>query len=330
MTYVKAKPNWDEVFIQEAIDLEEKMNSLDSKDLNQSRLRICLESKILDWNKYQNWMRLELNCSCLKQVINQKDLKKLINKSLATFESFSNFDMWNEDLIPIDVWDDNLIVLGLEYNEKLIEIPKCIFILATPEILSSFAERLFAKSEQESESNKISEESEAEIDSMLDGIDINIAAPSLKFNSDELLLNYGKDVPATDSNAAIWDYITERHEEYCFEAKKQFNAYVVLKIEKNLTLPFKMDSELMKQSINPKAFEYNLSEDSPFKKVLTSGASESFNINQLDYAVLDYKYACITPLKRGKETIGFLLGLKSKHLDENDQVLLEDLAKESA
>ena len=132
------------------------------------------------------------------------------------------------------------------------------------------------------------------------------------------------------SEAAIWDYLTERHDEYTFEAKKLFSAFVVLKIVEGKTQVFKMDSELEKYLNQKDVFAYDVAEENPFGRIFRTGISESFNISQLDHPIMDFKYICITALKRGNDTVGFLLGLQTKKLAETDQLLLEDLAKESA
>lgn len=362
MNYVKAKLNWEEVFIQEAIDLEEKMSTLDGSALNKSRLRLSLEQDILSWKKYRLWITAEMNCASLQDKIETVDLTKLLNKAKNTYANFASYNFWNEDLIPIDVWDDSLIVIGLEKNEKLIQIPKAIFILASPQVLSSFAAKLFsttASDELISEGTQSgSEDSSTDAMALLDGIDLNMAAPTLQFNAASLL-STGPQQPAavatvtdakvelddsenhsersmmlevapTSSSMSMWDYLSERHDEYCFEVRKQFDAYMVLKIVSGRTQVFKMDTDLQKQNLNTQLFDYSLSDENPFKKVLDSGNSESFNINQLGFTIRDFKYACITPLKRGPDTVGFLVGLKTKNLAETDQTLLEDLAKESA
>ena len=128
----------------------------------------------------------------------------------------------------------------------------------------------------------------------------------------------------------IWDFITERHDEYSFEAKKHFNAYVVLKIESNSTKIFKMDKDLQSQDINERLFEYRTDSDNPFSRVFESGVSESFSVSQLGLNLLNYRYVCITALKRADQVVGFLMGFKESSLSESDQSLLEDLARESA
>ena len=54
MNYQTANSNWEEFFIQEALDLEEKMQSLQFEDLQRSRLRLSLENKILNQTSHLN------------------------------------------------------------------------------------------------------------------------------------------------------------------------------------------------------------------------------------------------------------------------------------
>jgi hypothetical protein len=345
MNYVKASQNWEEVFIQEAIDLEEKMTTLDAADLNKPRLRLALENEILSWKKYQLWISSELACASLKDDIDPAQLADMATKARETLATVSHHEFWNENLMPIDTWDGNLLVIGLEKSEQLIEVPNCIFLLAPLSVLSVFASKLFSE-EGVGETSLVStslDESDS-VSSLPDGIDINAAAPKLSFDTTALRKGFQKTTdekpkeitassatpPAPVVETNLWDYISERHDEYSFEARKQFDAYMVLKIENKHTHVFKMDPDFQKREANLRLFDYDLETDNPFKKVLESGNSESFNINQLGFELFDFKYACITPLKRGPNTIGFLLGLKTGRLAENDQILLEDLAKESA
>ncbi|MEQ1722854.1 MAG: hypothetical protein ABL930_06730, partial [Pseudobdellovibrio sp.] len=98
----------------------------------------------------------------------------------------------------------------------------------------------------------------------------------------------------------------------------------------NKTKIFKMDPDLENKHVNEKLFEYSLTEANPFHSVYESGLSESFSVSQLGLDLLNFKFVCITAIKRGDKVVGFLVGLKDNNLSENDQLLLEDLAKESA
>ncbi len=313
MNYDNANLNWEEFFIQEALELEEKMSSFHFEDLQRSRLRLSLDRKILDWKKYHDWFLQRFQCTSLKTNLSDVELLKLRQTANETLNAYEHFNFWGEDLVPLDVWDGHLIVLGIGFNENLLNIPGCLFILAEPSVLSFICDKI---------------PTEVDTNEDFEALDLGsqppVPARGHTFSSYSLMA-----APEEKSNP-IWDYISERHDEYSFEAKKFFSAYVVLKIVNNHTQIFKMDSDLEKKLSSSGAFSYDLSKDSPFRRILQSGISESINISQLTHPVLDFKYACITALKRSHETVGFLVGLKSNQLAETDQYLLEDLAKESS
>ena len=322
MNYEDMNSKWEEFFLREALELEEKMSQLSADDLNRSRIRITLENNILTWEKYQTWFMQNFNCSSLNTNLSQDQLLKLRAEAAKTSVAYRQFEFWSEDLVPLTTWDGHLIVAGLEFNQKLVEIPNLIFVLAEPFILSFISDKLSDSSENEI--FLIEDTSESHIS----GIDINAPASTLNFSSESLM-----PTPISDKTSAtnkIWDYLTERHDEYSFEAKKLFSAYVVLKIVANKTQVFKMDSELEKYLKKPEVFIYDITDENPFNRISKTGISELFNINQLDHPIMDFKYVCITALRRGNDTVGFLIGLQTKKLAETDQLLLEDLAKESA
>ncbi len=326
MNYDTANANWEEFFIQEALELEEKMASLQFEDLQRSRIRLSLENKILDWNKYHNWFLERFQCTSLKSDLSDVDLENLRNTSAKTLKSYDQFNFWSEDLVPLEVWDGHLIVLGLGFNENLINISnisnisKCIFILAEPSVLSFIAESLKMTAEVSEQEDR---DSSVEFE-LLDLGDRTHVPSSGKLNFSSL------NPAANEKSGPIWDYLSDRHEEYSFEAKKIFSAYVVLKIVNNQTQVFKMDSELEKNLASTGVFNFDLTTDSPFQRISQTGISESLSVSQLSKPILNFKYVCITALRRGHVTVGFLVGLKTDQLAENDQDLLEDLAKESA
>ncbi len=134
----------------------------------------------------------------------------------------------------------------------------------------------------------------------------------------------------TKTEKEIWEFINERHKEYIFEVKKQFTAYLVLKVDYDKTRVYKMDPDLASENVNEQLFNYSLREENPFKRVFESGQYESFSVSQLGLNLKNFKYACITALKSGKKVVGFLVGFKDTNLSEIDQLLLEELAKETA
>lgn len=317
MDYIKSSLNWEEFFIQEALDLEEKMNSFDHRSLGHSRLRISIDTGILEWKKYHTWIFSQTGIKSIAANIEEDQLNRIRDEAVSNFSTYSYYPFWNQDLIPITMWEDCLIVFGLSYDPQLVEIPKTIFILAHPDVLSYVGRTFFPMAEQ-----------------------AWVIGPTLFQNADPLKgiildakpvgVDFSASVERAKKSDPMWDYISERHEEYCFEVKKQFNAYVVLRIINQKTQLYKLDSELETQIEDSTIFNFELESENPFQKVFQTGISESFNITQIGIKILNYKYICITALKRGTTVVGFLLGLKESALAEDDQVLLEDLAKESA
>lgn len=347
MDYLNTNLKWEDFFIQESVELEEKMPGFDMDALSKSKLRLSLENNILDWKKYEAWVRENVNCASLKEDVAEGLLKNFTTNAQQALEIYSNYDFWNEDLLPVFIWDNQLIVFGLQYNENLIKIQNHIFILAKPEILSYFSKILFNKEDSNALELEALEKSYSQTVSRIEGLDADIKPPTLDFTKLSLDPEAGAgDVTAAETTQAlpdlqaseksepdentIWEFITERHDEYSYEVKKHFNAYVVLKINHGNTKVFKMDKDLQRRQVNEKLFEYRLSDDNPFRRVFENGHSESFSVSQLGLNLLSFKYVCITALRRGEEIVGFLVGFKENTLSENDQSLLEDLAKEAA
>jgi len=326
MHYLKTNLNWEDFFLQESLELEEKLPNFDLESMRKSKIRLLLENKILNWAKYESWVLKNLGCASLKNGVKDDILKNFITNSQQAFEIYSNYDFWSEDLLPIFIWQNQLIVFGLHYDANLIKIKEHIFILAPPEVLTYFAKIIINKTDSETDELDELEQSFSKTNSKIEGLDLEIKAPILNFKT---FNNKTPQIAQVERNS-IWEFMQERHEEYSFEAKKQFSAYVVLKIENNTTYIFKMDNDLAKMALNKNSFNYNLHEDNPFARVFRTGISESFGITQLNLNIENFKYVCVTALKRSFQVVGFLVGFKESQLSENDQNLLEELAKESA
>lgn len=338
MDYLSTNLNWQEHFIYEYEELQEKLPSFDVDALSKSKIRLSLENNILDWEKYEAWALENLGCSCLKPGIKESILKNFLVNAKLAYESYSKYKIWNEDLLPIFTWDNQLVVFGLEYNEKLLAIENHIFILAPPRVLNYFAEIMLQHESSEERIEQVVNKLNVDLFGIEGLQSFEIKPPTLDFKSihDEAKNKaLAQSAPIAEpvvekiDDSDVWDFINERHQEYSYEAKQYFSAYLVLKIETNKTRVFKMDPDLEKKQINPKLFEFNVTEQNPFKKVYENGSSESFNISQLGLEFLNFKYVCITALKRSDRVVGFLVGLKEKTLCENDQLLLKVLAKES-
>lgn len=337
MSYFKTDAKWEDQFVQEAIDLEEKLSQMGAEGLGKSKLRLLFENNLLDWNKYQTWFCQNLGCSSFKSSVTYNQLLYLKSTAKETYNQYSSFDFWNEDLVPVFSWNNQLYVFGIEYSSKLSEIQNHVFILTPPEILQKLSDEIFTKSSSTTNEllNKTTEESTG---GKIEGLDLNYKSPTMNFDSLNVSTQNTEITQAaaplatvnTKGEQSIWEFITERHEENSFEAKKQFSAYIVLKIKDNKTQVYKMDSELKKKNLNESIFNYSLSDNNPFARVAKTGISESFGLSQLNLNILDFKYACITALKTGQQTVGFLVGFKNKNLSDTDLSLLEELAHESA
>lgn len=340
MDYMITNLKWEDFFIQEAVELEKKMLGYNLDSLSKSKIRLSLENKILDWNKYETWMLENFGCSSLKKNVDVSILENLTDNPKQAYDFYSNYDFWGEDLLPIFIWEDQLIVFGLQYNENLQQIENHVFILASPEVLTYFANIILNTEAPKDELDELEKEFSGAHNN-IEGLEINIKAPTINFKDIKVEMTTQSTVknikPVAESKNPdekndIWEFMVERHEECSFEAKKQFGAYLVLKIEKNSTSVFKMDPDLKFENIDESVFKYNINENNPFNIVYKTGITESFNVSQLhsNFISSKYKYVCISALKRGEKIVGFLVGFKEKVLSEDDQELLESLATECA
>jgi hypothetical protein len=397
MNGLNKSTQWEEYFLQEALELEEKMKTLDVESLNKSKLRICLEHGILDWNQYAQWYMVQKACSSLKPSLGHEEVSQLAQYAQKTEADYARFDFWNNDLIPLTTWEGKLIVIGLQYNDKLVSVGSHIFILSPPEILVSIARKVADQKVLSESSNELSIDT-GEINDALEGLNFNQAAPKMSFTliqppnetssadnsisfevppatsavSEAVATTQVQPTPAAplqpaaavasvspppppvaapaaetaavmpsapsvfssaakpDPTDKIWEFISERHQEYSFEVKKQFDAFIVLKVSNEKTQIFKMDPDLSRQNINPMIFEYSLEAEGPFKAVRTNKRADVYSMQQLEIHLNDFQHAYIAPLIRGDRIVGFFVGFKKNALSQQDKVLLAELAVEAA
>lgn len=397
MNGLNKSTQWEEYFLQEALELEEKMKTLDVESLNKSKLRICLEHGILDWNQYAQWYMVQKACSSLKPSLGHEEVSQLAQYAQKTEADYARFDFWNNDLIPLTTWEGKLIVIGLQYNDKLVSVGSHIFILSPPEILVSIARKVADQKVLSESSNELSIDT-GEINDALEGLNFNQAAPKMSFTliqppnetssadnsisfevppatpavSEAVATTQVQPTPSAplqpaavvasappppppvaapaaetaavtpsapsvfssavkpDPTDKIWEFISERHQEYSFEVKKQFDAFIVLKVSNEKTQIFKMDPDLSRQSINPMIFEYSLEAEGPFKAVRTNKRADVYSMQQLEIHLNDFQHAYIAPLIRGDRIVGFFVGFKKNALSQQDKVLLAELAVEAA
>ena len=156
MNYLNASVNWEEFFIQEALELEEKMKHFDHESLNKSKLLIALENNILEWSKYETWFCSQTGCSSFKVGTATDQLNNFVAASKQTYDTYSNHDFWNTNLIPLMIWDNQVFVLGINFPDQLMKIENHVFILTPPHILSFFADKIFQIEDSELETDEVS------------------------------------------------------------------------------------------------------------------------------------------------------------------------------
>ncbi len=127
-----------------------------------------------------------------------------------------------------------------------------------------------------------------------------------------------------------WVKTESQHLDYSLQARKYFDGFVTLKIKnKNVEL-FKMDEDLSKEKIDPKIFNFSLTESNPFSQALITKESQTFELSSINLTILDYATAVVTPLTKGKTVLGFLLGLKTSAVNDDDKSVLEKISQEAS
>ena len=134
-----------------------------------------------------------------------------------------------------------------------------------------------------------------------------------------------QDYSAQEINST-WNEIQSQHHELCIEARKNFDAFVVLKIEKNETFLFKADEDLARENVNIESFKFSLKETNPFTAALLTEKIQDINLADLNLKILDYTTGSITLIKRGKIPVGFFVGLKTTAIKNEDHISLENLS----
>jgi hypothetical protein len=332
MEYLDNKASWEEFFTKELEALQEKMPTFDVESLSKSKLRLSLESKILDWKKYEEWAIETYGCSSIKETLPETTLKTYSVSAQQAYTLYSSYNFWNQDLVPVFIWENQLIVFGLQYSPALVKIPNHIFVLAPPRVLSYFANLLIENKPSMSSFDDLNEmfgDSPA-MDGLSDVQPISIDFKDLGSDAVSNVVSRPRKSFGKQNETEIWDLVGERYEEYCDESKKQFDAFLILRLNFDLTQIFKMDPDLEKKNINEKLFEYSTVHDEAFKNAMKDGRSVITTSTNLGLELLNYKNICITPLRRSRVIVGFFMGFKNGQISEDDTALLEELSKETA
>ncbi len=323
--------SWENEFKNALLSVEELLASGDISVAGKSKIRLALEYGFLSWDEYSTWCVETYNCALLKK-LNKKQIHQLKDMYHEQRPLLNHIQNLNDDLLAVDSWDGHPLVLGLEYQEEIIETQNSVFILCHPDILTELTqseERIYNNEETYSQISSDSLEMPAGLFEMND----NQASPLVKVevNKDDVKQETSGITNFTGTtHHNIWQNIDKQHQDFSVQARKQFDAYLVLKVNsEQRTELYKMDEDLEKEELHSKLFEYDLNQDNPFKNVYTNQITETFNINQLGLSILDFKYACISALKLGPKVIGFLVGFKTTHLSQDDISTLESISEKA-
>lgn len=326
--------SWENQFKNAVLSVEELLAGGDISLTGKSRIRIALEHGYLSWDEYSQWCVDQHGCTLLKK-LNKKQTTQLKDMYHEQKPLLSHLQNLNEDLIAIESWDGHPLVLGLEYQKDVFEAQNSIFILCHPDILTELIqseERIYNNDETYSQMSSDSLEMPAGLVEMtstkLSPLTSPLVSPLVKESHSEI--NESSSISSTAPNRNIWQNIDSQHQNFSSQARKQFDAYLVLKVNSaQKTELYKMDEDLEKEELHSKLFEYDLNQDNPFKNVFTNQITETFNINQLGLSILDFKYACISALKLGPKVVGFLVGFKTTHLSQDDISTLESISEKA-
>lgn len=300
--------NWEHFFPDAILSVEELLASGDPALLQKSKLKIALENKFLKWNDYKVWASQFYGVPVLEK-LDEQSITKLRKQHLELVEGYSQYTVLNSELIPLQTWDGHLLVAGLEYDsEKFQTLPQAIFFLCSPENLSFISN---------TPGRKVLEP----VQPVAVAIAVTpqpVVAPLQVVSESGMTGNH------------VWQNLETQHGSFSEIARKNFDAYVVLRVNaQQKTELYKMDEDLEKENLDRMLFSYDLNEENPFANVYKNHFTEQFNINQLGLKILDFKYACITAIKLGPKVVGFLVGFKTTHLSQDDITTLESISEKA-
>lgn len=301
--------NWELFFPDAILSVEELLNSGDLTLLEKSKIKIALENKFLNWNDYKTWASQFYGVPVLEK-LDESSIMKLRKQHLDCVEGYSQYPAFNSELIPLQTWDGQLLVAGLEYSDKILTLPNAVFVLCSIENLAFISNTPIRK--------------------------VLEPANLLEESSQPVVLQPLTPKPAAATaengmtNNHVWQNLETNHGDFSEIARKKFDAYVVLRVNgKNTTELYKMDEDLEKEELDNAIFSYDLTTENPFTNVFKNHFTETFNINQLGLKILDFKYACISAIKLGPKVVGFLVGFKTTHLSQDDITTLESISEKA-
>ena len=297
--------SWEQFFPDAILSVEELLASGDPALLQKSKLKIALENNYLNWNDYKTWASAYYGVPVLEK-LDEKSITSLRKNHLECVEGYSQYSAFDSDLIPLQTWDGQLLVAGIELSEKVKSLPQAVFFLCSLENLAFISNNPIRKVLEPLEPELVS--------TLLQPHEVKPAA----------IAENGM------SNNHVWQNLDVHHGDFSEIARKKFDAYVVLRVTpKNTTELYKMDEDLEKEELDNAIFSYDLTAENPFTNVFKNHFTETFNINQLGLKILDFKYACISAIKLGPKVVGFLVGFKTTHLSQDDITTLESISEKA-
>ncbi|AZZ36731.1 hypothetical protein CIK05_07980 [Bdellovibrio sp. qaytius] len=317
---MSAEQNWEHFFPDAILSVEELLASGDPTLNNKSKLKIALENHYLNWNDYKTWASSFYGVPVLEK-LNENTISTLRKRHLECVEGYSQYPAFNSELIPLQSWDGQLLVAGIEPTDKIKSLPQAVFFLCSIENLAYISNTPLRK--------------------VLEPLDPVIVSAVLQQNtSPGTALKPGSLQPGVSqpsavaenglNNNQVWQNLDTNHGSFSDIARKKFDAYVVLRVTgKNTTELYKMDEDLEKEELDNAIFSYDLTAENPFTNVFKNHFTETFNINQLGLKILDFKYACISAIKLGPKVVGFLVGFKTTHLSQDDITTLESISEKA-
>ena len=297
--------SWEQFFPDAILSVEELLASGDPALLKKSKLKIALENNYLNWNDYKTWASAYYGVPVLEK-LDEKSITSLRKNHLECVEGYSQYSAFDSDLIPLQTWDGQLLVAGIELSDKVKSLPQAVFFLCSLENLAFISNNPIRKVLEPLEPELVS--------TLLQPHEVKPAA----------IAENGM------SNNHVWQNLDVHHGDFSEIARKKFDAYVVLRVTpKNTTELYKMDEDLEKEELDNAIFSYDLTAENPFTNVFKNHFTETFNINQLGLKILDFKYACISAIKLGPKVVGFLVGFKTTHLSQDDITTLESISEKA-
>ncbi|MFN3455377.1 MAG: hypothetical protein ACK41T_10500 [Pseudobdellovibrio sp.] len=333
---------WEKQFPEAILSVEELIARGDSSLVSKSKLRIAFEKNILNWSDYCTWACKHYGFAAFKD-LSFDQIQHLQNLHNQRFEELlkTNPDYKKQDdFLEITFWDTTTFIAGV--SPEGVELNQGqVFVFCSPEVLDQIKKTSFRTNISFSEQPRLTQ-SEPELPAfknlstspshkLPEGL---MPTPSAAQNTIPPHIKPPQTPPPnllqTDLNQRLWKNLSSKHNDFSYQARKNFDAYVVLKVTQDQkTELYKMDEDLEKEQLDRKIFSYDLTQGSPFQHVYETHFSEIFELKSLGLKILDFQYGCISAIKLGPKVVGFLVGFKTTYLSQDDISTLESISEKA-